>query len=133
MASKQSITLEDRPILEQIHATLEHIQDILILIANKEQYKNPSLFGKRTGDLTDDGNSSSTVKMRTRTPRSLSVAGSRGKINVVSERFISLAMACISASVSRLREWRPAGLIESGAGTALSFERRRRTRTRSPA
>ena len=46
------------------------------------------------------GNSSCTVKIRTRTPRSRSLAASRGKMNVVSERFISRAMACICESSS---------------------------------
>src|SRR5207245_5729213 len=46
------------------------------------------------------GNSSSTVKIRTRTPRSRSVGASRGRMNVVSERFISLAINCISPSLN---------------------------------
>src|SRR5713101_4740246 len=49
-----------------------------------------------------NGSSSWTVKMRTRTPRSRSVAGSRGKMNVVSDRFISRAMACISSPLRPL-------------------------------
>src|ERR1700739_169888 len=38
--------------------------------------------------------------MRTRTPRSLSVLASRGRRNVASDRFISLASDCISLSVN---------------------------------
>src|SRR5690242_11059994 len=37
--------------------------------------------------------------MRTFTPRSRSTAASRGRMKVVSDRFISLATACISASL----------------------------------
>ena len=47
-----------------------------------------------------NGNSSCTVKIRTLTPCSCSISFSRGMTNVVSERFISLATACISASFS---------------------------------
>src|ERR1700676_875759 len=46
------------------------------------------------------GNSSSTVKMRTRTPCNRSVSTPRGRMNVVSDRFISLARDCISVSVN---------------------------------
>src|ERR1700722_5256686 len=38
--------------------------------------------------------------MRTRTPHSLSVLASRGRMNVDSDRFISLASDCISLSVN---------------------------------
>ena len=47
-----------------------------------------------------NGNSSCTVKMRTRVPRALSAAGSPGSMKVVSERFISSASACICSVVS---------------------------------
>ena len=47
-----------------------------------------------------NGNSSCTVKILTRTPRSRSIFGSRGRMNVVSERFISFATDCISVSLS---------------------------------
>src|SRR5207302_7442021 len=45
-------------------------------------------------------NSSCTVKILTRTPLSRSTVASRGRMNVVSDKFISLATDCISESVS---------------------------------
>src|ERR1700722_6499746 len=47
-----------------------------------------------------NGNSSCTVKNRPLTPCSCSISFSRGMPKVVSERFISLATACISAPLS---------------------------------
>ena len=47
-----------------------------------------------------NGNSSWTVKIRTRTPRSRSTVVSPGRMKVVSERFVSRAKPCISASLS---------------------------------
>jgi len=64
-----------------------------------------------------NGNSSSTVKMRTRTPRSHSMVV-RGRMKVVSERFVSLANACICASV-RPRPSRTTASAFPSSGVAL--------------
>ena len=62
-----------------------------------------------------NGSSSRGVKIRTSTPRSRSVAESRGKMKVVSERFVSRAMAAISASA------RPRASVKTASGLPLSF------------
>jgi len=63
------------------------------------------------------GNSSSIVKMRTRTPRWHSMVV-RGRMKVVSERFVSLANACICASV-RPRPSRTTASAFPSSGVAL--------------
>src|SRR5215469_18257117 len=75
------------------------------------------------------GSSSFTVKIRTRTPRSRSLAASPGRTNVVSERFISLATDCISVSLSprasgKTASWLPSRGTEVNTSTCTNGKRR---------